>query len=228
MAFGKPDILDPKFELRPIQAAIRAARQRIEVLEAAITVLQNVSTGTQSINTLQAQVASLLALLSNVQNANTVFAGPTSGTATQAQFRALEWSDLPLVSDLPFSSGVEADALVAIELDGTMVYITLGELMATGGVTVHGLLTGLAADDHLQYHNDARGDARYSLLGHTHVAADVTDFDTQVRTSRLDQMAAPSASVDFADQQALSFRLENLTGDPGSPATGQIWLRTDL
>ena len=37
-----------------------------------------------------------------------------------------------------------------------------------GGVTDHGLLTGLADDDHIQYHTDARGDARYSQLGHTH------------------------------------------------------------
>ena len=29
-----------------------------------------------------------------------------------------------------------------------------------GGVTDHGALTGLADDDHTQYHNDARGDAR--------------------------------------------------------------------
>lgn len=37
-----------------------------------------------------------------------------------------------------------------------------------GGVTDHGALTGLADDDHTQYHTDARGDARYSALGHTH------------------------------------------------------------
>ena len=30
-----------------------------------------------------------------------------------------------------------------------------------GGVTDHGALTGLSDDDHPQYHNDARGDARY-------------------------------------------------------------------
>ena len=36
------------------------------------------------------------------------------------------------------------------------------------GATDHGLLTGLADDDHAQYHNDARGDARYSALGHNH------------------------------------------------------------
>jgi hypothetical protein len=46
---------------------------------------------------------------------------------------------------------------------------------------------------------------------------------------RLDQLVDPAASVRFNSQQALSFRLENLTGsDPSSPTTGQIWLRTDL
>lgn len=33
-----------------------------------------------------------------------------------------------------------------------------------GGVTDHGALTGLSDDDHTQYHNDTRGDARYQLL----------------------------------------------------------------
>ncbi|MEQ1671899.1 MAG: DUF2793 domain-containing protein, partial [Hyphomicrobium sp.] len=33
-----------------------------------------------------------------------------------------------------------------------------------GGVTDHGLLTGLGDDDHAQYHTDARGDARYTPL----------------------------------------------------------------
>ena len=36
---------------------------------------------------------------------------------------------------------------------------------STGGVTDHGALTGLADDDHPQYFNQARGDARYGLLG---------------------------------------------------------------
>ena len=39
---------------------------------------------------------------------------------------------------------------------------------SVSGVTDHGALTGLADDDHTQYHNDTRGDARYSLLSHNH------------------------------------------------------------
>ena len=30
-----------------------------------------------------------------------------------------------------------------------------------GSAVDHGTLAGLAGDDHTQYHNDARGDARY-------------------------------------------------------------------
>jgi len=37
-----------------------------------------------------------------------------------------------------------------------------------GGVTDHGALTGLADDDHTQYFNTTRGDARYSLTTHLH------------------------------------------------------------
>ena len=54
-----------------------------------------------------------------------------------------------------------------------------------GGYTDHGVLTGLADDDHSQYHNDARGDARYSQLAHTHTEVDITDLGAY-----LDQTAA--------------------------------------
>lgn len=46
-----------------------------------------------------------------------------------------------------------------------------------GGVTDHGALTGLLDDDHTQYFNQTRGDARYAQLGHSHVIGDITDFD---------------------------------------------------
>ena len=57
--------------------------------------------------------------------------------------------------------------------DGTDLYMGDGSTAAAsltafggggggGGVTDHGALTGLADDDHTQYHNDTRGDARYA------------------------------------------------------------------
>jgi|GEM_PF-867082 len=65
----------------------------------------------------------------------------------------------------------------------------------TTGVTDHGALTGLADDDHTQYLNNARGDARYytqstmdtALAGkaatsHTHSAAQISDSSTTGRS----------------------------------------------
>jgi len=49
-----------------------------------------------------------------------------------------------------------------------------------------------------------------------------------VLADTLDTIPDPVASVDFAQQQALRMRLENRTSDPGTPAEGEIWLRTDL
>lgn len=66
MPFGKPDILDPKFELRPIQAAIRAARQRIEVIEAAVTVLQNTGTRATDLAAINSQLAQLTTLINSL------------------------------------------------------------------------------------------------------------------------------------------------------------------
>jgi hypothetical protein len=44
---------------------------------------------------------------------------------------------------------------------------TRGWYAQVTGVTAHSGLTGLTADDHTQYHNDARGDARYPPLART-------------------------------------------------------------
>lgn len=54
-----------------------------------------------------------------------------------------------------------------------------------GGVTDHGALTGLGDDDHTQYHNDARGDARYAPIAkgvtngdsHDHAGGDGAQID---------------------------------------------------
>jgi hypothetical protein len=67
--------------------------------------------------------------------------------------------------------------------------------------------------------NDARLSDSRTPTAHTHVAGDLPS---------LDGITAPVASVNFNGQQAVSFRIENRTSDPGSPAVGQIWLRTDL
>ena len=61
------------------------------------------------------------------------------------------------------------DTAIVVASSGDNVTIVQGVEAAGppgvgGGVTDHGALTGLADDDHTQYHNDARGDARYQPL----------------------------------------------------------------
>jgi hypothetical protein len=38
----------------------------------------------------------------------------------------------------------------------------------------------------------------------------------------------PFEAVNMNQQQILNLVIENRTSDPGSPVTGQVWLRTDL
>ncbi len=54
-----------------------------------------------------------------------------------------------------------AGSNITLTYDDTLNTLTIASTGGGGGVTDHGALTGLGDDDHPQYHNDARGDARY-------------------------------------------------------------------
>ena len=51
---------------------------------------------------------------------------------------------------------------------------------------------------------------------------------TIVIESSADDGATFGADVDFNQHQGIEFVMENRTSDPGSPVTGQLWIRTDL
>lgn len=75
------------------------------------------------------------------------------------------WDNLPVAS---------TTVLGGVKVDGTTITIVGGVITAIGGgsgVSDHGALTGLADDDHPQYLNNTRGDARYQPLD-----ADLTDI----------------------------------------------------
>lgn len=84
---------------------------------------------------------------------------------------------------------------------------------ATPGVTDHGALSGLADDDHSQYHNDARGDARYILLADKGIADGVAELDGsgKVPVAQLPAIAITNTYV-VADQTAM-LALAAQTGD---------------
>lgn len=56
----------------------------------------------------------------------------------------------------------------------------------------------------------------------------VASLESGGTTPTLDAVPAPVASVDFDQQQAINFVVENRTDDPASPVPGQLWFRTDL
>jgi hypothetical protein len=98
-----------------------------------------------------------------------------------------------------------------------------GDVTVSGGGTVITVNSGAVS-----WAEVSSKPVTFAPSAHTHVAADVTDLATTVQAYTLDTFANPVASLDFAQQQTLQFVIENRTSDPGSPATGQMWLRTDL
>jgi hypothetical protein len=60
----------------------------------------------------------------------------------------------------------------------------------SGGATDHGALTGLLDDDHTQYHNDTRGDARY----YTKAASDA-NYATAAQGTKADSATQPGDNV---------------------------------
>lgn len=101
----------------------------------------------------------------------------TYGNVTAARIAAS--SEITSLSGLPFAEFVALGSVVFeststftntpkaairsvnggnyVDFRGTQLYTPAGE------ATTHSLLSGLAGDDHIQYHTDARGDARYNL-----------------------------------------------------------------
>lgn len=115
----------------------------------------------------------------------------------------------PRLGDIAICDGVEWDPLgdgipQPIWYDGTNWVAVAGAGGGGGGVTDHGALTGLGDDDHTQYHNDTRGDARYSLLGHTHTASQVTDFnaaaDARIAAASVNALADVTVTAPSAGQ----------------------------
>ena len=104
---------------------------------------------------------------------------------------AIPWTSIKAQFDAAGSSvGVQSNLTAHINKtsihftdapnDGTQYARTNGGWtpVTGGGVTDHGVLTGLADDDHPQYHTDARGDARYDTLGSA--SAVQTNLDTHI------------------------------------------------
>ncbi len=94
----------------------------------------------------------------------------SSGNGAQVAYASLSGTPT-LGTAAALDVGTTANKVVQLDgaaklpaIDGSQ----LTHLPAVGGITIHGELSALASDDHPQYHNDTRGDLRYSALAHNH------------------------------------------------------------
>lgn len=137
--------------------------------------------GVQSVNGLSGVVTLSAANIGLDQVNNTNDANKPISVATQAALDLKYDAQVSGIPETDLSSGVQAKlnttGAVTLEdlTDVNVTGVTDGQALVRqgsswgaatittggGGVTDHGALTGLADDDHLQYHTDARGDARY-------------------------------------------------------------------
>lgn len=105
--------------------------------------------------------------------------GGTGKRTREEALTALLPEDVADGSILYFDEATRSIRALAKAADGTELRLTSGTPAwqtptVDSAVVDHGGVAGLGDDDHTQYHNDTRGDARYSQLGHAHVPGDIT------------------------------------------------------
>lgn len=103
---------------------------------------------------------------------------------------------------LVFETAPENNSVIFVmSYEGTVIATLLNDTIDTqhlidGAVTIPKLDGGVGDNGRIIFFN-ASGDASVAVP----VPADIVGFDTQVRTSRLDQMAAPTSPVDINNQR---------------------------
>jgi hypothetical protein len=125
-----------------------------------------------------------------IQGINQYNDAPAARNAASTEITTL--SDLPFAEFVPigtviFQTNTYANAIDArivninganyVDFRGTQLYTPAGE------ATEHSLLSGLADDDHIQYHTDARGDARYNLKS----SGDISETSFSITQNQLTQ-----------------------------------------
>lgn len=100
----------------------------------------------------------------------------------------------------------------------------VGQSLANPPAVAHSSLSGLSADDHPQYLNTTRGDARYTQAGHTHTIGNVTGLQAALdgkaaasHTHAISEVTNLQASLD-AKLNSSAFTWANLGSKPTTVA----------
>lgn len=176
---------------------------------------------------------------------NSLFAfnlGAGSSTTLHALLADANLGDTVSASTLADAIAGKADKAVPsatnnvalLGADGNLVDSGLGT-GDIGGAGDHGDLTGLADDDHPQYHNNARGDARYSQLGHSHFHSGLAGLANDDHTIYLlaDGTRALAGPMDMGGQALTNVNISSVSAAiglalGGTGATSAAAARTNL
>jgi len=167
-----------------------------------------------------------------------------NGVVTYAKMQDVSATDKLLGRSTAGSGDVEEIACTAAgralldDADNTAQRSTLGlGTLATQSGTFSGTSSGTNTGDQTSIVGISGTKAQFDTAVSDGNILYVGDAPTAHATSHklggsdvilLNEFGNPTGSVEFNQQQALQFRLENRTSDPGSPAVGQMWLRTDI
>ena len=113
--------------------------------------------------------------------------------------------------------------------------VTTGNASAANRVATISDVTGAAPAAHATSHQNGGSD-EISVAGLSGLLADGQTPLAHATSHKLggsdmillNEFGNPTGSVQFSQQQALQFVIENRTSDPGAPVAGSVWLRTDL
>ena len=122
---------------------------------------------------------------------------------------------LSLHDALPISGAQAVSFILESDGAGGLTWIA-----TPSGVSDHGALTGLADDDHTQYHNDTRGDARYLQLTGGTLTGDVTMGSGVFLSWNGDANLRRNISTIFASANGT----DTILRDPAG--TSKLWVQT--
>lgn len=144
---------------------------------------------------------------------------------------ASEVTDFAEAVDDRVAALLVAGTNISLVYDDALNTLTISATGGGGGVTDHGALTGLADDDHPQYHNDARGDARYLPIANPTFTGSMTGPQiklTQGSTGITANSQRNGVVIEDDGSQGLSILTPNgatggiAFGDPENAVAGQI------
>ncbi|MCB0207703.1 MAG: hypothetical protein KDJ52_00145 [Anaerolineae bacterium] len=180
---------------------------------------------------------------------NLVSSQPSSGNHRLVGLYLDENGDLQTINGTAVADGTEADdptwpasaiPLSVVDLDGDQTSFNLAadifnrRAFVTKGLSDHGALGGLGDDDHPQYHNDARGDARYYTQSAVDTALDAKsnighDHDDRYYTEvEIDAIVAGIESGGDADTVDGLHGAQFLRSDTSDSMTGDLDVSGDV